>query len=308
MRRPKLTATRGLPASGKTTFARRLQQARVDEGDWAARCNRDEIRYQLHGSRTYSKQAEAQVSIAQQAQVEQLLRAGVDVIVDDMNLAVDYVKTWMTIAQRAGADFELRDEFLAVPLETCIARDAARTRRERVGEEFIRNTHRQHLAQHNGWLPRPKLDVLRPWERYEPVPGTPEIVLVDIDGTVALRGDRSPYDMTRVSCDLPNPAVILAVRAMHTAGYGVVFCSGRDESARTDTVAWLDQHVKVPYLALHMRAVGDTRDDAVVKAGIFDREAREKFTVVGVFDDRARVVRMWRALGLTVFQVAEGDF
>ncbi|MET8355229.1 MULTISPECIES: hypothetical protein [unclassified Micromonospora] len=140
------------------------------------------------------------------------------------------------------------------------------------------------------------------------MPGTPEIVLVDIDGTVALKGDRSPYDMTRVSRDQPKPAVILAVRAMHSAGYGVVFCSGRDESARTDTVAWLDQHVKVPYLALHMRAVGDTRDDAVVKAEIFAREAREKFTVVGVFDDRARVVRMWRALGLTVFQVAEGDF
>ena len=27
-----------------------------------------------------------------------------------------------------------------------------------------------------------------------------------------------------------------------------------------------------------------------------------------LFDDRQQVVRMWRALGLTVFQVAEGDF
>lgn len=29
---------------------------------------------------------------------------------------------------------------------------------------------------------------------------------------------------------------------------------------------------------------------------------------LGVFDDRRQVVRMWRELGLTVFQVAEGDF
>jgi hypothetical protein len=30
--------------------------------------------------------------------------------------------------------------------------------------------------------------------------------------------------------------------------------------------------------------------------------------IVCVFDDRAQVVRGWRALGLTVFRVADGDF
>ncbi|WP_203780134.1 phosphatase domain-containing protein [Paractinoplanes rishiriensis] len=35
---------------------------------------------------------------------------------------------------------------------------------------------------------------------------------------------------------------------------------------------------------------------------------RCRWRIVGVFDDRQQVVRMWRALGLTVFQVAEGDF
>jgi hypothetical protein len=64
----------------------------------------------------------------------------------------------------------------------------------------------------------------------------------------------------------------------------------------------------VPYLALHLRAVGDHRKDAVVKREIFDREVRDRYRVVGVFDDRMQVVAMWRELGLTVFQVAEGDF
>jgi len=53
---------------------------------------------------------------------------------------------------------------------------------------------------------------------------------------------------------------------------------------------------------------GDGRKDAVVKREIFDREIRDNWRIVGVFDDRQQVVRMWRALGLTVFQVAEGDF
>ena len=46
----------------------------------------------------------------------------------------------------------------------------------------------------------------------------------------------------------------------------------------------------------------------MVKREIFDREIRDRYRVVGVFDDRKQVVRMWRALGLTVFQVAEGNF
>jgi hypothetical protein len=133
-------------------------------------------------------------------------------------------------------------------------------------------------------------------------------VLVDIDGTVALNVSRSPYDMTRVGEDAPNPAVIAAVRAMHAAGHGVVFCSGRDASARADTEAWLARHVRVPYLALHLRAIGDSRRDSIVKREIYEREIRDRYRVVGVFDDRQQVVRMWRDLGLTVFQVAEGDF
>ena len=57
-----------------------------------------------------------------------------------------------------------------------------------------------------------------------------------------------------------------------------------------------------------MRQLGDSRRDAVVKGEIFEAEIRDRWRIVGVFDDRQHVVRMWRELGLTVFQVAEGDF
>ncbi|MFI7608757.1 hypothetical protein ACIBTV_27105 [Micromonospora sp. NPDC049366] len=155
---------------------------------------------------------------------------------------------------------------------------------------------------------RPKVTIVDTLVPYRPVPGTPVVVLVDIDGTVALKVDRSPYDMTRVLEDGPNRPVILVVRAMHAAGYGVIFCSGRDESARADTMTWLDRHVQVPYLALYMRRLGDGRRDSVVKQEFFNEHIRKQYDVLGVFDDREQVVRMWRANGLTVFQVAEGSF
>ena len=132
--------------------------------------------------------------------------------------------------------------------------------------------------------------------------------MVDIDGTVALMGARSPYDEHLVGQDLPNLAVIAAVRAMHAAGHQVLFCSGRTDGCRPATEKWLAEHVGVPHAGLFMRSRGDQRKDSIVKREIFDRHIRHAWQVVAVFDDRQQVVDAWRELGLTVFQVAPGNF
>ncbi|GIF10635.1 AAA family ATPase [Actinoplanes teichomyceticus] len=296
----RLLITRGLPASGKTTFARKLQPGVV-------RVNRDDLRRMLHGQRLFTQWAEAQVTHAQRAAVEALLRARANVIVDDTNLRAKAVREWAELAARFGASFEVHD-FTDVPLAECLRRDADRPEDDRVGEDAIRRMHERYLAGRNLPLPVPFVDPGGPGVVYRADPALPEAVLVDIDGTVALMRGRSPYDWSRVGEDAPNPAVIAAVRAMHAAGHAVVFCSGRDEVCRPETEAWLELFVEVPYEALFMRPAGDSRKDATVKREIFDREIRDRWRVVGVFDDRQQVVRMWRALGLTVFQVAEGDF
>ncbi len=296
----RLLITRGLPASGKTTFARKLQPGVV-------RVNRDDLRRMLHGQRLFTQWAESQVTQAQRAAVEALLRARASVIVDDTNLRSRTVREWAEMAVRYGASFEVHD-FTDVPLQECLRRDAERPEDDRVGEGPIRRMHERFLAGRNLPLPVPFVDPGGPGVVYEPDPELPPVVLVDIDGTVALMAGRSPYDWHRVGEDEPNPSVIAAVRAMHAAGHAIVFCSGRDEVCRAETEAWLELFVDVPYEALFMRPEGDSRKDSVVKREIFDTEIRDRWRVVGVFDDRRQVVRMWRALGLTVFQVAEGDF
>ena len=57
-----------------------------------------------------------------------------------------------------------------------------------------------------------------------------------------------------------------------------------------------------------MRATGDNRNDAIVKNEIFDTYIRDKWNVVCVLDDRDRVVKRWRELGLACFQVNYGAF
>jgi len=217
------------------------------------------------------------------------------------------VREWAELAARFHASFEVHD-FTDVPVEECLRRDAGRPDGERVGDEGILRMHKRYLAGHNLPLPIPYVDPGGPAVVYEADPELPPVVLVDIDGTVALMTGRGPYDWHRVGEDAPNPAVIAAVRAMHAAGHAIVFCSGRDAVCRAETQAWLDLYVDVPYEGLFMRPEGDSRKDAIVKREIFDEEIRDRWRVIGVFDDRRQVVRMWRALGLTVFQVAEGDF
>jgi hypothetical protein len=94
------------------------------------------------------------------------------------------------------------------------------------------------------------------------------------------------------------------------AGHFVLFCSGRSKAFDVVTVEWLGRHVLTDDMAwdLFMRPAGDTRRDAIVKLELFDQHIRDHFDVRFVLDDRDRVVAAWRAIGLTVFQVAPGDF
>lgn len=133
-------------------------------------------------------------------------------------------------------------------------------------------------------------------------------VLVDVDGTVALRGSRSPYDESLLHEDAPNTAVIEVVRALSDAGFRLVFVSGRIQSSLESTTMWIQEHVRRPIERLLMRNAGDDRRDALVKKEIYETSVRDHFDVLCVIDDRQQVVDQWRALGLTCLQVAPGDF
>jgi hypothetical protein len=129
---------------------------------------------------------------------------------------------------------------------------------------------------------------------------------------VADHGTRNPYDTSLYHEDAPIRGVVEAVRQEMTCGHQIVFCSGRDETFRDVTEAWLSKHVM--HLCpdhvweLHMRPAGDTRNDALIKSELFDEYIRDRYNVRRVYDDRDRVIKMWRSLGLTVLQCAEGDF
>lgn len=136
----------------------------------------------------------------------------------------------------------------------------------------------------------------------------PSAVLVDVDGTLALRDGRSPYDESLVAHDLPNHAIITIVRALHKDGHRIIVLSGRTEASREDTADWLDRHLQVPLDALYLRASGDRRRDVDVKYDIYRHNIANQYSVLCVLEDRNQVVDLWRSLHLTCLQVAPGDF
>lgn len=144
------------------------------------------------------------------------------------------------------------------------------------------------------------------------------IVICDIDGTIALRGDRSPFDWNRVNEDSVNEPIKQLLRCVYynenpfgdyqsRKKVSIFFMSGRDTVCRKETEDWLDKNVGLPY-TLFMRERQNNEKDSVIKKQIFDTFIKDKYNVLFVLDDRNQTVDMWRSLGLTCLQVAPGDF
>ncbi|MEV1052961.1 AAA family ATPase [Streptomyces sp. NPDC049887] len=296
----------GLPASGKTTAARELQAGA--EGRMR-RVNLDDLRRMLDvpaPERGRSHAHEQTVLAIQDAAVRAAVEGGFDVVVDNTHLT-PHIPKRLKAAVAGQATFVVHD-FTGVPVEECVRRDAGRERA--VGEEIIRILAEKHIkATRGGWR------LTAEWLNDEPAvrpyaadPALPTAVMCDIDGTLALRGDRGPYDFTRCGEDLLNAPVRDALGSFRRAdGDVIVLLSGRGEEHRERTEAWLERY-DVPYDELWMRAAGDHRRDDVVKAELFDRHVRSRFAVRVSLDDRDRVVAVWRRMGLPTWQVNYGSF
>ena len=164
-------------------------------------------------------------------------------------------------------------------------------------------------------------------------------VIFDLDGTLAnidVRRDKSLKPNGKLDWDIfasptsvmdwdtPNKPVVKMAQLFHNDGFRIVIFSGRNDRSFHATRDWLKIH-NVPFDLLVMRpdkfkddswpvadcnhATFDMRfmPDEILKKRMLDTfvDIDDVFLVV---DDRDKVVKMWRDLGLNTFQVAPGDF
>ncbi len=287
MARPKILMLKGLPASGKSTFAKEMvENCRTKNRKWV-RVNKDDLRSMLHNSH-FTKGNEKQVLAMRDAIVEDSLTRGMSIIVDDTNLAPKHAMQLSAIAKKHNAGFGVQT--FDTPVEECITRDLKRP--NSVGERVIRDMYEQFLA--------PKVE---PYPHDESLESA---VIFDLDGTLAHMVDRGPYDWKSVGSDSVDTSVRTILLSM-VKTHKVVVLSGRDAVCREETEKWLYDN-KIPYAELHMRSEGDMRKDSTVKWELFEEHIKNKYNVLCIFDDRQQVVDMWRSHGLPCYQVAKGDF
>lgn len=156
-------------------------------------------------------------------------------------------------------------------------------------------------------MPRSEIRTLASLVGDKPIPRLPAYIC-DVDGTVALRNGRGPYDFDLAIYDKPNQPVVDLVNMVAEFSHAtMIFVTGRKEQFRGITYDWLKERFEFVDL-LYMRKNNDTRPDSLVKLELYKEFIEPTFDVQVVFDDRDTVVDMWRSLGLTCMQVAPGAF
>lgn len=280
----------GLPASGKSTRAKEL----LEQGN-TVRINKDLIREMLHCNK-FNRLNEEKTRGVARALASQFLKSGTSVIIDDTNLNPGTLQSWVDLAKECDA--KIQYERIDTPVEVCVERDLVREKK--VGEHVIKKMALQHLGYLSG----------------------ENVIISDLDGTIAdcshrlkyAKGDTKDWNrfFAGISEDTPRKEVMedivkMAVTSQQKNGKfpKIILVSARPEDYRESTVAWLEKHFPYKYETLIMREANDKRDDTEVKSEIH-KKYLSKLNILAVFDDRPKVIRMWRGLGLNVVDVGSG--
>jgi len=149
-------------------------------------------------------------------------------------------------------------------------------------------------------------------------------IIVDIDGTLSncdhrlhLIVDQSKthpsistfkpdYDWFNKESQFDKPYKDVLELISHYP-HKVILMTGRSDKWAEITNDWLQEN-NIRYDALFMRTEGDRRSDYKVKKEMYFDHIDRTHKVDFVLEDRDRVVKMWRDIGLTCLQVKKGDY
>jgi len=307
----KIIAMVGISGSGKSTISR---EKYLQDPEGSVIINRDKLREMLFGyieenvHMHYKTEGTAKreklVSKYQQTTVYEALSAGKTVILDETHLERKYLenlKYW-----------NVPVEIYIIPADfnEAVRRDSNRNRK--VGKDVI-------AAQYSKYKSLTKSLAENPID-FTPVDLSqgiiydqekPPCIIFDIDGTIALKGDRSPFDWHKVDRDEAelNTMFMLAMVQDMSRRYGklkLIICTGRDEESRPKTMKWLEDN-GIQHDAIYFRKRGSYEPDWKVKQVMWENIMKDNY-IVGMFDDRLQVVRRARALGFKVFNVEYNNF
>ena len=145
---------RGLPASGKSTHAKKLVKQSVEAANGqACRLNKDDLREMLHCG-VYTKENEMLVREIWKAIIKACIRNERTLIIDDCNLNPLHIQLIKKIANICSREYKVPVKLKRIDFKTdveeCIKRDNARVKP--VGAKAIKEMSKQY-----NWNPKKKV-------------------------------------------------------------------------------------------------------------------------------------------------------
>lgn len=303
MRNINIIFTIGAPGSGKSTWA---EQEAKKPGVTVV--TMDDLRSMIVGGKyRYSKQREQVIGDLQISNILTLMSAESTstIIVADTNL-------------NEGRRNRIKDRCL----EHSKVLNVKVTFSEKAFDIPWVELEKRNLTRGNKAVPKPVLRLFHTKMqqymgrhiKYEPQHHLQKAVIFDIDGTIAKMSGRSPYDLDKCDEDKVNHWVTRILKMYRKDGHKIILLSGRHAGKEGDeskyykmTIQWLAKNF-IPYDAFFMRKWNDTRCDDIIKEEIFWDKLAPNYNIVAAFDDRDRVVEMWRRIGVDCAQVDFGEF
>ena len=299
----KLEILVGVSGSGKSTYAKKEFDKNPNN---VLVVNRDNIRNLLFGysdeniheyyKRSDLNSLEKKVTAFEDTMIYEGIEMGKHIIVDATHLSINYLKrfsywntpTYITV-------FNTED------IKTCFESDDKRTRK--VGKDVISNQYKKFKKLINS---EEFLNLKFDKEYLGNSVKNKRVIVFDIDGTLAEKGSRNPFNEKDVLQDEVHSSVVHMLQMYFNSGNEVIVCTGRTEGCRKDTEQWF--RINVGFVPkIYMRNVGDVRPDWQVKTEMWNDICKDRYISLLV-DDRNQVVRRARMLGLKVAQVEYGNF
>lgn len=266
--------------------------------------SRDEIR--ATRGQYWIPDQEDYISDIEEFEVRSAIKHNLNPIIDATNLNPKTIAKWKTLAEELNVNIEFK--LFEIDFATALERDSKRERSvgKKVLERFFKDYFPDQLKSYytDNRLKKPF---------YPYTDEKEDCIIADLDGTVCLHDGRSPYNLTRVSEDIPNYPLVRFLQELICSKH-IIFLSGREgtDQCRQDTINWLTKNICSPDFGckweLLMRDKNNFEPDEIIKERIFHKEIEPKYNVLAVFDDRDKVVKMWRSLGLLCNQVYWGNF
>ena len=284
----KLYIMRGIPASGKTTTAKKL----VTDNPNTVRYSWDDLRNMMGKYWDIDRERLPFLKESRNQFLDFWMTSKWNIVIDNTNLnskdEIYYTNIINSYNQSHTTKYDLEYINCFTPVEECIRRDKLRS--NPIGEKVIRDFWKrykqliisiQHTEFNNN---QNNIDISKE-----------NAIIVDLDGTIALNYILQPfYNCKDLIKD--NKPIRSTINIVENYKGVVIFVTGRSEESREATTNWISNNMNINTYKLLMREEGNLINSADLKEKIYKEQIQPYYNIDFALEDSEEVIERYKKL------------